>query len=357
MALGALVVLGRHAKTLRMSLSTRLGVAVPPFQKVPACCCVEGGDAANLEVEVETGDRRTHLFESRCWVKIHRLAWNTPVEASADVVGKPLHVPRPGSGQGTWVRGAVGDEERSSGATASCGPGSRRNILSDVFGTFTRNEWRYYMANAKVPYVMAYGNISKALDGIKRASTPDRFTQDFLSTKLGMKGGSPKPVIPFLKRTGFLNTDGSPTARYKRFRNEAQSGAAAAEALRTGFSPLYEVNEYAHELSDKELKGVVVQVTGMEDANSAVSAIVGSFKALKAYADFEAVPTDDREAEVDPEPDRRLREDPVPRRADREALPTRLNLGYTINLQLPPTSDIAVFNAIFKSLREHLLDS
>jgi hypothetical protein len=32
-----------------------------------------------------------------------------------------------------------------------------------------------------------------------------------------------------------------------------------------------------------------------------------------------------------------------------------LSLGYTINLNLPATSDIAVFNAIFKSLREHLL--
>jgi hypothetical protein len=32
-----------------------------------------------------------------------------------------------------------------------------------------------------------------------------------------------------------------------------------------------------------------------------------------------------------------------------------LNLGYTINLNLPATSDPAVFNAIFKALKEHLL--
>lgn len=35
---------------------------------------------------------------------------------------------------------------------------------------------------------------------------------------------------------------------------------------------------------------------------------------------------------------------------------TGLNPGYTINLHLPATSDIAVYNAIFKSLREHLLE-
>lgn len=39
----------------------------------------------------------------------------------------------------------------------------------------------------------------------------------------------------------------------------------------------------------------------------------------------------------------------------RRGLPGGVTLGYTINLHLPPTSDIAVFNAIFKSLREHLL--
>jgi hypothetical protein len=32
-----------------------------------------------------------------------------------------------------------------------------------------------------------------------------------------------------------------------------------------------------------------------------------------------------------------------------------LGLSYTINLNLPATSDITVFNAIFKSLKEHLL--
>jgi hypothetical protein len=32
-----------------------------------------------------------------------------------------------------------------------------------------------------------------------------------------------------------------------------------------------------------------------------------------------------------------------------------INLSYTINLNLPAATDIGVFNAIFKSLKEHLL--
>lgn len=210
------------------------------------------------------------------------------------------------------------------------------------------------MASEPVPYVNAYGNITKALERIKTASTPDRFTQDFLSTKLALKGGSARPVLPFLKRTGFVGTDGAPTSRYKRFRNSASSGAAAAEALRAGYQALYEINEYAHELSDDELKGVVVQATGAAEGSSTVRAIVGSFKALKAFATFDDGADDyelaNEEDEEDEQEGQQERCD-----LDAEGLPRGLRLGYTINLHLPATSDVAVFNAIFKSLRENLL--
>jgi len=203
------------------------------------------------------------------------------------------------------------------------------------------------MAEKTVPYVQAYGNITKALQKIQAASTPDRFTQDFLATKLDMKGGSAKPVIPFLKRTGFLASDGSPTSLYKRFRNQSQRGAAAAEALRRGFAPLYEINEYVHEINnDAELKGVIVQATGLEESSSTVRAIIGSFKALRAFADFEAATGPDEEDEI--------AEVEVEGVGETPAL-EGLNFGYTINLHLPATSDVAVFNAIFRSLREHLL--
>jgi hypothetical protein len=201
------------------------------------------------------------------------------------------------------------------------------------------------MAEQKVPYVMAYGNITKALDGIAAASTPDRFTQDFLATKLGLSGGSARPVLPFLKRVGFLNADGSPTELYKRYRNPTNRSGALAGAMRHGYRALYEVNEYAHELKASDLKGLIVQVTGLDPGSSTINAIVGSFNALKGKADF------DQEQVVE-----ELGEEAAAETGLHREMVGGLNLGYTINLHLPATSDIAVFNAIFKSLREHLLD-
>ncbi len=85
-----------------------------------------------------------------------------------------------------------------------------------------------------------------------------------------------------------------------------------------------------------------------------MKAIVGTLEALRGFADFS-------KPEPGPEPtrntDKLLK---TQRKNDSEdatggAEEVRLNLAYTINLVLPKTDDIAVFNAIFKSLRENLL--
>jgi hypothetical protein len=202
-----------------------------------------------------------------------------------------------------------------------------------------------------VPFVQAYGNISKALEKIQAAATPPRFTQDFLATKLGLAGGAAKPVIPFFKRIGLLGSDGVPTDLYRRFRNPSERGHAAATALRTGFRSLYEVNEYIHDAGEKDLKGVVVQITGSEPTSSTVRAILGSFKAVRALAVFDG---DDR---ADVKEDGASRDAAV-RHEEPPAVRTgvaKLGLSYTINLNLPATSDIAVFDAIFRSLKEHML--
>jgi hypothetical protein len=205
---------------------------------------------------------------------------------------------------------------------------------------------------SKLPYVSSPGNVTKVLDKIIHASTPQRFTQDFLATKLGMSGGSAKPLIPFLKQIGFLGSDGTPTELYVKFRNPKERGAAIARAILQGYRGLYEVNEYAHDLSDDELKGAIVQATGAETKSRAVEFIVSCFKALKQYADFEQLA---KESETKVEPP--SAPPPGPPMVPPHVRPENVgfNLSYTINLNLPTTTDTAVFDAIFTSLRKHLL--
>ncbi len=208
------------------------------------------------------------------------------------------------------------------------------------------------------PFMNSTGLISKIFEKIQQAKVPERYTQDFQSTVLGYGSGSARPFIPFLKRLGFLESDGKPTEIYKRFRNADSSGAAMAEALRIGYKDLFQRNEYAYNLTDEKLKNLVVEVTGKEPTDGTVTAITGSFKGCKQLADFDAQspPPEEKDESETVKPLDRNRSIVTKDAADK--LHARRNIGftYTINLNLPETTDVEVFNAIFKALRENLLD-
>jgi hypothetical protein len=88
---------------------------------------------------------------------------------------------------------------------------------------------------SNLPYVTAPGNITRALNGIKSAATPERVSQDFVKTVLKIPGGSGDQMTSYLKKIGFAGTDGTPTDIYKSFRNNASSKKAGADAIRKGY--------------------------------------------------------------------------------------------------------------------------
>ncbi|WP_186276175.1 DUF5343 domain-containing protein [Burkholderia gladioli] len=220
---------------------------------------------------------------------------------------------------------------------------------------------------ASLPYVTATGNVDKALSAIKQAATPTSVSQDFVKTVLNIRGGSGNQITSFLRKIGFAGADGTPTSIYTRFRStdSEASGGAAAEALKIGYSALYKRNEYMHQLSDEKLKGLIIEETGAGGESSVVNLIINCIKSIKKYANFDITNT---KTITEPRAEigfinnnlNHLRERDKEQGGANGSAPSQdssigLNLSYTINLNLPATSDIAVFNAIFKSLKENLL--
>jgi hypothetical protein len=205
---------------------------------------------------------------------------------------------------------------------------------------------------AALPYVTAPGNVDKALRGIKSAATPHHVNQDFVKTILKIPGGSGNQMAAYLRKIGFTNEDGTPSEIYKKFRNPATAGKAATEALRVGYAPLYVRNEYMHNLSDGNLRGLIIEETGLEKDSNVVTLIMTCIKAIIKFADW----SEEKEGEEE--------EKPAPQivQVERGGPPLRklrgmgLSLSYTINLNLPATSDVAVFNAIFRSLKQNMLE-
>jgi hypothetical protein len=207
---------------------------------------------------------------------------------------------------------------------------------------------------ANLPYLASPGSIKTAFERIKAAATPERVTGDFVATKLQIKGGTGKQIPPFLKKIGLVSSDGTPSELYGKFRNQQTSKAAIAAAMKIGYRELFDANEYCYELKDGDLLSLIHQVTGAGADSSSAKQTLYTFKNLNSYADFEAsISAPGSEALQQFES---LKHEPLDDNSIRYQK-VGLNLSYTINLNLPATSDQAVFNAIFRSLREHLLSN
>lgn len=216
------------------------------------------------------------------------------------------------------------------------------------------------MATQKLPpYVNAYGILGKFLEKIQTASVPTKVTRDFLSTVLGLKSSSYQAMIPLLKRLGFLDPNSTPTQRYKDFRSTSKSGFVMAKALQEGYADLYKGNEYAEKLDKNELLDLVATVTGASKEDKTLGCVVGTFSELKKFATFDVaeIPEDigDEETE-DATEDVEEKEENSGVGISTKKTKVNFGISYTINLNLPASTEVKVFDAIFKSLKKNLLD-
>ncbi|MBX9611663.1 MAG: DUF5343 domain-containing protein [Burkholderiales bacterium] len=211
-----------------------------------------------------------------------------------------------------------------------------------------------------LPYSTSVGTLENLLEKIKTASVPERVTQDFVSTKLAMKGGTAMSCIPFLKKMGFVASDGTPTDLYKEFRNPKKSRLAVGKAFRKLYERLYEMNEYLHDATDQDVLGLIVECTGGEKDSGVTKYTLATFNMLRKKADFDS--TESNEVEdisisrtpiVQLQPQHEVNRNPSTSESSKSG--KKISLSYTINLNLPASKDIEVFNAIFKSLKEHIL--
>ncbi|WP_199756984.1 DUF5343 domain-containing protein [Pedobacter sp. KBW06] len=209
-----------------------------------------------------------------------------------------------------------------------------------------------------LPYMVSSGTLTKILNKICDASIPENFNGDFLGTKLGFPGGNQKAFIPWAKKCKLLGEDGTPTQLYKDFRNPTYRGISMASALKKGYEELYVRNEYAHDLSRPDFLKLVTDTTGLAHDNSVVKAIVASFFNAKEFADFEStLSKEEKSIQIENRTESHSNEkvsDVIHKNNTKKQID--LGINYTINLVLPKTDDPAIYNAIFKSLKENLLN-
>ncbi|WP_157094107.1 DUF5343 domain-containing protein [Sphingomonas mali] len=203
-----------------------------------------------------------------------------------------------------------------------------------------------------LPYTSSPGVLRRVLEKIPTSEKPGVFTSDFLGTVMEARGGAARPIIPILKATGLLNQTGAPTETYAQFQTDAGRAAAALQALRNGFGEIFRRNQYAHKADEATLIDVIVAITGLPKKEGIVRYILATFQSFQEYAKQarEDVKFDEG-SDAAPAYDA----PPSPLGEQNNGAAGRLQLAYNINVVLPETTNVEVYNAIFRSLKANLL--
>ena len=204
-----------------------------------------------------------------------------------------------------------------------------------------------------LPYTITPNSISAVLTRVIDAETPDKFSNDFLETKLGSSGGAARSVPPLLKKLNLLTGDGTPTDLYRKFRSTDSRSDAMLSALRHGYSELFKRNEYAHELTDDKLDSLIIEITGLPKKDSIVSYIRSSFKNFKTFIDPSKIGKAQNIDNASIE-DIKISDNPEGKISSQREN-SKLGISYNINIVIPETDDINTLNAIFQAIKRNLL--
>jgi hypothetical protein len=201
-------------------------------------------------------------------------------------------------------------------------------------------------------YLVAQKNIALVFEKIISGAVPDKFTSGHLAG-LGFRSSNDRGFLGILKELGFLTSDGTPTQRYRDYRDRSKSKAVMAAALREAYGDLFLIDESGLGKKDREaILGKFKSTHGSTDVVAALQAT--TFLSLLDLADMDAgtylppVPFEESKPPV-PTPPSTGEVAPIP-------IKRQVDLRYTIEVHLPASKEPEVYNAIFKSMKQHLLD-
>lgn len=192
-------------------------------------------------------------------------------------------------------------------------------------------------------------NVSKILAKIVEGAPPPKFTIAYLKG-IGFASSTDRPIIPVLKVIGFLTSDGAPTSLYHAYRDKSKSRQVLGAALRETYASLFQINENLTESDRIAIEGKFKSEGGLDETKAKLAA--ATFLAFWKLADHSAKGSPAKQAEEESEANGETGNE-KPLGTGRKF---STGLHYNIEIHLPATKDIEVFNAIFRALRENLLE-
>lgn len=212
-------------------------------------------------------------------------------------------------------------------------------------------------------YMTSVKNLEAIMQKIVEGTAPTKFTAAHLKS-IGFKSSNDLSVLGLLKDLGFLTADGVPTKRYHDYRDKSRSKLVMADAIREAYEDLFHINEKPTSADRTAIEGKFKSVHNATERVATEQA--RTFFSLLKLSDLD---TKAKKVPAAPEADAVVTHDENSHDAkkaadnhkDKSSKETKgiggiAGLRYNIEIHLPPTKDVEVYNAIFKSLKEHLLE-
>lgn len=191
-------------------------------------------------------------------------------------------------------------------------------------------------------------HLGKFFQTLREGTAPEKFTQQYLKD-IGLGSSNYRILISLLKDLGFLTSDGAPTERYLEYLDASRSRQVLGEAVAEAYSDLFTITKNPTKSDRERIAGKFKSSFNLSDLQAERNA--NTFLALVELSDFSQPENAEKPSpQLTPEPE-------IPPATLGEKTSGRvIGLKYDIAIHLPATKDIEVYNAIFKSLREHLVD-
>lgn len=213
-------------------------------------------------------------------------------------------------------------------------------------------------------YLVKSGDLKGFLETVKNAQAPDKFSNKFLQD-LGYASSNDRLYIGMLKSLGFIDSNSIPTSRYYNFLDPGQSDKMLKEGILEAYEDLFAVNNKSYELPFSDVKGKLKALTQGTKSDSVYGNMARTFKALTDLINWnklsgstvKSAPVKKEQPASENQPTQKtetITEQNIQNIP--EKVKNGLGLHYNIQIHLPATRDVSVYDAIFQSLKKHLIN-
>lgn len=207
-------------------------------------------------------------------------------------------------------------------------------------------------------YLQTTKNLQSIINSIVSAKAPERFTNKFLED-LGFKSSNDRLYIGLFKALGLLDENSAPTSRYHQLLDQAETGKVLAMGIQEAYGDLFALRKDAQKLTCDEVKGKLKTLTQGQKSDNIIQLMSNTFKALCDIADWNSTMS----TQVNPSTTGTISSVDTPVSDESQErfseihsnTSDKMNLHYNIQIHLPETTNMAVYDAIFQSLKKHLM--